>query len=139
MNVDHARHLLTRYFEEVWNRGQLDVLDAIVSRDYVNHSPSVPNPRPGPEDLKPIVAAMRTGIAGLHYEILDMVVTPDKAAVYLRVTGTHSGTLFGVPPTGRQIDIRQMQFEWFKDDRIWQHWRVTDELTLLRQLGVVNP
>jgi steroid delta-isomerase-like uncharacterized protein len=139
MNVDHARHLLTRYFEEVWNRGQLDVLDAIVSRDYVNHSPSVPNPRPGPEDLKPIVAAMRAGIAGLHYEILDMVVTPDKAAVYLRVTGTHSGTLFGVPPTGRQIDIRQMQFEWFKDDRIWQHWRVTDELTLLRQLGVVNP
>lgn len=139
MNVDDARELLIRYFEEVWNQGRLEILDCIMSPDYVNHSPSLPNPRPGPDDLKPIVAAIRDGIAGLHYEILDMVVTPDKAAVHLRVTGTHSGILFGVPPTGRQIDIRQMQFEWFKDGRIWQHWRVTDELTLLRQLGVVSP
>jgi predicted ester cyclase len=58
--------------------------------------------------------------------------------VHLRVTGTHSGTLFGMPATGRHIDVRQMQFEWLKDERIWQHWRVTDELTLLRQLGVVD-
>jgi steroid delta-isomerase-like uncharacterized protein len=138
MNIDRARDLLTCYFEEVWNQGRLDVLNRLMSPDYVNHSPSVPNPRPGPEDLKPIVTAMREGIAGLHYEILDMVVTPERAAVHLRVTGTHSGTLFGMPATGRHIDVRQMQFEWFKDERIWQHWRVTDELTLLRQLGVVD-
>ena len=77
MTVDHARALVTRYFEEVWNRGRLDTLDEILTADYVNHSPSLPNPRPGPAGLKPIVAAMRGGIADLHYEILDMVATPD--------------------------------------------------------------
>jgi ketosteroid isomerase-like protein len=138
MTVDQARHLLARYFEDVWNQGKVDVLDQIMTSDYVNHSPGAPNPRPGPEDLKPIVRAMRQGIADLHYEMLDTIVTPEKAAVYLRVTGTHAGTLFGVAATGRRIDVRQMQIEWFRNGRIWQHWRITDELNLMRQLGVVQ-
>lgn len=80
---------------------------------------------------------MRAAITDLNYQILDMVIAPDKVAVYLRVTGTHTGDLFGIPATGRRIDVRQMQIEWVRDGRIWQHWRITDELALLRQLGVV--
>jgi predicted SnoaL-like aldol condensation-catalyzing enzyme len=132
-----THQVISRYFDEVWNQGRLEVLDEIMAPDYLNHSPSTPNPRPGPQDLKPIVRAMRDGIPDLHYQILDMVVAPDKVAVHVRVTGTHRGTLFGIAPTGRRIDVRQMQFEWIRRGRIWQHWRVTDELTLMRQLGVV--
>lgn len=138
MSVEQSRQLITRYFEEVWNQGQLDVLDEIMAPDYVNHSPSTPNSRPGPEDLKPIVRAMRDGIPDLHYQILDTVITPDKVAVHLKVTGTHNGTLFGIAPTGRKVDVHQMQIEWIRNGRIWRHWRVTDELALMRQLGVVQ-
>lgn len=137
MSAQQSRQLIFRYFDEVWNQGRLEVLDEIIASDYVNHSPSVPNPRPGPDDLKPIVRAMRAGIPDLHYQILDTVVTADKVAIHLRVTGTHSGDLFGMAPTGRAIDVRQMQIEWIQNGRIWQHWRVTDELALMRQLGVV--
>jgi steroid delta-isomerase-like uncharacterized protein len=136
MSIDHVSRLVTRYFEEVWNQGRVDVLDELLTPDYRNHSPSIPDPRPGPADLKPIVMAMRTGIPDLRYEILDLVATPDKVAVHVRLTGTHTGTLFGIPATGRTIDVRQMQFEWIEAGRISQHWRVTDELTLMRQLGV---
>jgi hypothetical protein len=135
MSIEH-HSLLLRYFNEVWNEGRLDVLDELLTADYINHSPGIPNPRPGPEDLKPIVLAMRRGIPDLRYEILDAVITADKAAVYLRVTGTHSGVLFGIEPTSRPIDIRQMQIEWFRDGRIWQHWRLTDDLALRQQLGL---
>jgi len=134
MTADYARALVTRYFEEVWNRGRLDALDEILTADYVNHSPSLPNPRPGPTGLKPIVAAMRAGIADLHYEILDMVATPDKVAVYVRLTGTHEGELFGMAPSGKPVDVRQMQFEWLRGGRISEHWRITDETALMRQL-----
>lgn len=137
MDTAHVHHLLTRYFDDVWSRGDVDLLDALVTEDYVNHSPSVPDPRPGAADLKPIVRAMRTGIPDLRYEMLDTVVGQDKVAVHVRVTGTHTGPLFGIPPTGRRIDVRQMQIEWLRDGRIAQHWRVTDELGLMRQLGVV--
>ena len=133
--LKHNRELVTRYFEEVWNQGRLEVLDELMAADYVNHSSSTPNPRPGPEDLKPIVAEMRRGMPDLRYEILDMVVAADRVAVYVRMTGTHRGTLFGMEPSGARIDVRQMQFEWIKDGRIAQHWRLTDDLSLLRQMG----
>lgn len=126
---------IERYFEEVWNAGHVDVLDQLLAPDYLNHSSSIPDPRPGPADLKPIVRAMRAAIPDLRYEILDMVVTADKAAVYVRMTGTHTGPLFGMAPTGRKIDVRQMQIEWLRNGRIVQHWRITDELTMLKQLG----
>src|SRR5688500_16449735 len=32
-----------RYFEEVWNRGNVEVLDQLLSPDYINHTPSTPN------------------------------------------------------------------------------------------------
>lgn len=138
MDAASVHHLLTRYFDDVWSRGEVDLLDDLVTDDYVNHSPSVPGPRPGAADLKPIVRAMRAGIPDLRYDILDTVIGDDKVAVHVRVTGTHTGPLFGIAPTGRRIDVRQMQIEWLRDGRIAQHWRVTDELGLLRQLGVVG-
>ena len=79
---------------------------------------------------------MRDGISDLHYEILDLVATPDKMAVYVRLTGRHTGPPFGMAPTGRAIDVRQIEIEWLRDGRVWQHWRITDELSLMQQLGV---
>jgi steroid delta-isomerase-like uncharacterized protein len=137
MTIDDVRRLITRYFDEVWNEGHLDALDELLTPDYLNHNPSTPNPPRGPGGLKPIVAAMRDAVPDLHYHILDMVVAADKVAVFVHVTGTQTGPLFGLPATGKRIDVRQMQIEWLKDGRIWQHWRITDELTLLRQIGAV--
>jgi predicted ester cyclase len=116
---------LSRYFEDVWNAGHVDALDDLLTADYVNHSPAIPNPPPGPEGLKPIVRAMRAAIPDLHYTILDLVIGDRKAAVYVQVTGTQVGPLFGLPPTGKPFELRQMQIEWFKGERIWQHWRIT--------------
>src|SRR5262245_61956217 len=48
---NQADALIRRYFEEVWNQGRLDVLDDIIDPEYINHSPGIPNPRPGPADL----------------------------------------------------------------------------------------
>jgi steroid delta-isomerase-like uncharacterized protein len=129
--------LVERYFEEVWNQGKVEVLDALLTSDYLNHSPGLPDPQPGPEGLKPIVLMMREGIPDLHYTIEDMVVAADRVAAFVRMTGTHTGSFFGIEPTGRAIDVRQMQIEWIRDGRICQHWRVTEDLKLMRQLGVI--
>jgi predicted ester cyclase len=76
------------------------------------------------------VQAVRRGIPDVRYEILDMVMETGKVAVCTRLTGTHDGDYFGIAPTGRRIDVRQMQIEWIREGRIWQHWRVTEDLML---------
>jgi predicted SnoaL-like aldol condensation-catalyzing enzyme len=138
MSLDFNARLIQRYFDEVWNDGQLDVLDELLTADYINHSPGLPNPKPGPADLKPIVVHMRSAMPDLHYTILDLVVSEDKVAAFVRLTATHTGSLFGIAPTGRRIDVRQMQIERIREGKICEHWRLTDDLSLMRQLGQLN-
>lgn len=131
------KRIAQRYFEEVWNQGRLDLLDELLTPDYVNHTPSTPNPPRGPAGLKPIVAAIRTGFPDLHFRIEDVIVTDDRAVIRTVMTGTHRGNLFGIAPTGRSVAVNQINIERIVEGRIAEHWRVTDELSLMRQLGVV--
>jgi steroid delta-isomerase-like uncharacterized protein len=133
-----GRTIARRYFEEVWNQGKVDVLDELLAPDYVNHTPSTGHPPPGPAGLKPIVLAIRGAFPDLHYTIEDVIVTADTVVIRTTMTGTHEGDLFGVPPTRRKIKVMQIQIERIKNGRIVEHWRVTDELSLMRQLGVVQ-
>ncbi len=135
---DRQLHTLARrYFEEVWNQGRLEVLDELLSSTYINHTPSAGNPPPGPDGLKPIVAAIRRAFPDLHYKIEDVIIGKDALVIRTTMTGTHDGELFGMPPTHRKVRVMQIQIERVRDGRIAEHWRVTDELTLMRQLGVV--
>jgi steroid delta-isomerase-like uncharacterized protein len=133
----HDGHRLARrYFEEVWNQGRVEVLDELLSPDYVNHTPSAGNPPAGPDGLKPIVLAIRRAFPDLHFTIEDVIVAADAIVIRTTMTGTHEGDLFGIPPTHRKVSVTQIQIERVRNGRIVEHWRVTDELTLMRQLGV---
>jgi steroid delta-isomerase-like uncharacterized protein len=133
--ISHNEKLARRYFEEVWNRGEVAVLDELLAPNYINHTPSTPNPAPGPDGLEPIVLAIRRAFPDLHYEIKDVIATEDSVVIRVVMTGTHRGDLFGLPPTGRRVQVDQINIERIRDGRIAEHWRVTDELQLMRQLG----
>jgi ketosteroid isomerase-like protein len=87
--IAHNEKLARRYFEEAWNRGDVAVLDELLAPDYVNHTPSTPNPPPGPEGLKPIILAMRRAFPDLHYEIKDVIATEHAVTIRVVMTGTH--------------------------------------------------
>jgi len=131
------KRLITRYFEEVWNNGDLDVLDEIIAEDYINHSPGIQNPLPGAIGLKPIVAGIRKAFPDLKYVIENMVISDSQVAVFSTMNGTHTGDFFGLAPTNKKIKVSQMQIERIANNQIVEHWRVTDELTMLRQLAQI--
>lgn len=136
-NTDYEK-LIQRYFGEVWSEGKLDVLDEIIAPDYINHSSSIPDPVPGPVGLKPIVAAMRVGFPDLHYEVHDLVIGENKVAVRCTLTGTHTGDFFGIPATGKSVRVTQFQIEYIRNGQIVEHWRQTDDLTMMRQMGIIS-
>ncbi len=136
--INENKMIINRYFEEVWNQGKLDVLDEIVSVDYINHSPGMPNPLRGPEGIKPIVTAIRDAFPDLKYVIENIVVSEDQVAVHTTMYGTHRGDFFGLAPTGKTIKVAQMQIERIENGKIVEHWRVTDDLTMRRQLGQIT-
>jgi steroid delta-isomerase-like uncharacterized protein len=137
MNTEFNKSILRRYFDEAWNKGRLEVLNEIIAASYVNHDPFVPGLPPGPEGLKLIFAGLRAAFSDLHYTIEDLITEGDKVVTRWTMRGTHTGELMGIPPSGTHVTVGGIQIERIVDGKIVEHWRKSDELGLMQQLGVV--
>ena len=136
--ANEKRLVIERYFNQLFNQGQVELVPELLHPDYVNGSPGSADLPRGREGVAIVVKALRTAFPDLHYEIEDMVIGADAVAVRTTLRGTHRGDFFGLPPTGKSVEVSQMTIEHFKDGKIVAHHRVTDELALQRQLGVVK-
>jgi len=58
------------------------------------------------------------------------------AAAFGAQHAVHSGEFMGIPPTGRQVEIRYMDFWKVVDGKIVDNWVMVDFPHVMRQLGV---
>jgi steroid delta-isomerase-like uncharacterized protein len=128
---------IVRRFWGVWEEGNIDLVDELLAPDYINHTPASPDQPTGPEGVKGVVAMFRSAIPDLRVVIEDMIAEGDKVVVRYTLEGTHEGELFGVPPTGQRLSIKSIAVERVSDGKIREHWRVTDSLDMMQQLGVI--
>jgi steroid delta-isomerase-like uncharacterized protein len=136
MSAEENREIVRRFWG-VWEEGNLGLVDELVAPDYVNHSPGMPNQPEGPEGVKAVVSMFRAGMPDLRVLIEDVVAEGDKVVMRYRIEGTHEGELFGVPPTGRQVSIESITVERLSGGKIREHWRITDTLDMMQQLGAI--
>ncbi len=67
---------------------------------------------------------------------LEAIVGEDEiVAARYHWTGTHRGAFLGIPPTGRTVLVRGMDFYRLRENKIVEHWDNVDELGMLTQLG----
>jgi predicted ester cyclase len=71
--------------------------------------------------------------------IEDVVAEGDKVGLLFRLTGTHRANLFGIPATGRKIDVYEAAILRIVNGRISEGWFMADEAGLLKQIGAKLP
>jgi steroid delta-isomerase-like uncharacterized protein len=135
MSVESNKAIMRRYFDEAWNQGKLDVLDELVAPTYVNHSPGMPGLPPGPQGLKPVFTLFLSAFPDLRYTIEDQVAEGDRVVTRYTMRGTHRGDFAGIAPTGRAVTVTGIQIERLENGQIMEHWRASDDLGLMQQLG----
>ena len=135
MSTEQNKDVVRRFLEEVWNAGNLDVVDELIAPDYVNHTD--PGQPPGPEGVKPLVTQFRSAFPDVHNAIEDVVAEEDRVAVRVTLVGTHTGEWTGRPPTGSAFSVEGMRLYRLTGGKIAEMWSATDSLTMLRQLGVI--
>ena len=59
-------------------------------------------------------------------------------AAFGRQEATHSGEFMGIPPTGKRVEIRYMDFWKVVDGKIQDNWVMVDFPYVMRQLGVIH-
>lgn len=71
--------------------------------------------------------------------VLELTAKDDKVWGIWRVVGHHTGSLYGIPPTYKPIDVLEVGLWRIEGGKIVEAWYFGDELGLLRQLGLAPP
>jgi steroid delta-isomerase-like uncharacterized protein len=140
MSTEAHKTIVMQLYEEVFNRGDLDLVDTLISPKVVNHDPQLPPGVPnGPQGLKAVVTMLRSAFPDDHHTIEDLVAAGDKVVVRLTHRGTHQGSFFGLSPTGKHISQTSIHIFRFADGKLVEAWANRDDLGLLQQLGAIPP
>jgi steroid delta-isomerase-like uncharacterized protein len=127
----------TRWGSEVASAGNYDVLDEILAPDFVDHD-AAPDQGPGIEGLKGFFRTMRSAFPDLKAEPVEVVGTDTHVAMRYTISGTHGGEFQGVGPTGKSFKVAALQLARFEDGRCVERWGSTDELGMMKQLGILE-
>ncbi|MDI9546606.1 MAG: ester cyclase [Chloroflexota bacterium] len=125
------------FFEQVLGTGDWAVAEKIVAPNVVMHHPSSPVPVEGYEAVKGMLSAFRAGFPSMSMTVEDAFGSGDKAAIRWRMQGVHSGDLFGIPPSGKQVNVSGISIVKVKDGKIVEDWVSEDTMGLMQQIGVV--
>ena len=128
-----------RLIEEVFNKGNLDLAEELVTADSVGHDPALPEETHGPEGLRQSVTGYRTGFGDLVIKVEDQIAEGDRVVTRWTGRGTHTGAIFGIDPTGKQTTVTGITIDRIVGGKIAESWTNWDTLGLMQQLGVVPP
>jgi len=84
ISTEQNKTLVRRYWEEVWNNGNLAVVDELIATDFDGHPlTGEPDFGRGLAGQKQLVGMYRTAFPDLHMTIEDLTAEGDRIAVRL--------------------------------------------------------
>jgi steroid delta-isomerase-like uncharacterized protein len=141
VSANENKATVRRVPDEVFNQGNLSVVDELLAPDYVLHDPGISGGQlRGPEAFKEQwVSMLRTAFPDLRIVIEDQVAEGDKVASRYTASGTHQGELRGFPPTNNQVEVTGTITSRFAEGKIVEEWNNFDSMGMMQQLGIVPP
>jgi predicted ester cyclase len=137
MTRDEIFALFTRR-ETAWRARDAASLTADHAKDGVVVSPTG-GVLEGIVEIERIYRVWFTAFPDLVFTTEDLLVDDNRAALLCRITGSHAGEFFGMPPTGRRIEVSGC-FIYRVDETglIVHERRILDFTGLLVQVGVLR-
>ena len=141
MTATDSKAIVQRFFEELWNERRLATADEIFSPACVTHqlrsgSEDVGAPR-NADAIKLHVHEWLMGFSDLRFEVEDTVAEAQRVVTRCVAQGTHNGTWFGIPATGKRVRIRMMVTHRIEDGKIAEDWVLVDSLGFFQQLNIL--
>ena len=137
MSTEQNKALYRRFVDEVFNHGNMSVVDEVVAPDFVEHEelpPGMPNDREG---VRHLTTMMRSAFPDFKATIHDIIAEGDKVAVRMTWTGTQQGEFMGIPPTGKSVSIGVFDIVRVAGGKLVEHWGQMDNMGMMQQLGVI--
>jgi len=134
---EHNKMLVLRAVEEVWNQGNYAALDELVASDFVVHGATPDEDIHGRKGAIQFYSMLRAAFPDLYFTVEDQIAAGDRVVTRWVAHGTHTGDFQGVPPTGKPVRITGIDIDRIANGKVVECWARSDELGLMKQLGVV--
>ncbi len=133
-----AQSIASRYLE-ARNTPDLDLLDEVYAQGVVVHDCSAPEDIRGLDALKSFYEASHAGFPDMEVRF-DDVLSSEKHVIFRgTIEGTNTGSLRGMPPTGRRVSFSCVAIDRIEGGKIVEEWVYFNVLDLLGQLGMSPP
>ena len=132
-----ANKLAMRRFTEFINTADQNLGEELIAADAQFWVPGRPESMRGLAGYMNVLGMMRSGFSDVQWSLEETIAEGDKIAARFTMRGTHDGTFFGVPATGRKIEVRAMNFYRLAGGKFVEEYGQPDLLGLLQQIGAV--
>lgn len=130
--------LIERFYKEIIEGGNLDLIDELTVDDFVDHEQALPGQPPGKDGVRFFVNAVRTAFPDIKVKAIEPTLADgNMEACHVIMTGTHNGDMAGVPATGNSVEFDGTDIIRVADGKVAEHWGTTNNLSLMQQIGAI--
>jgi steroid delta-isomerase-like uncharacterized protein len=136
MSAEQNKENARRVIEEIWNQGNLDLVDELYAPTFVNHTPT-PGSTPDCEGIKQDVSQTRSAFPDGSLAIDDIIADEETVVTRWTFTGTHTEELWGIPATGRRVSFTGIHINRIVNGQSTEEWSQSDVFGMMQQLGII--
>ncbi len=114
--------IVSKFFEEVFNEGKLELTEELIAPNHINHDPNAPEVDTGPEGIRQLVGMYRNAFPDIRFEIEEMVSEGQRVAHRWTFRGTHRGEMMSIEPAGRRVAVAGMEINRVRNEKIEESW-----------------
>jgi len=137
--VDSVANNIKMYshvWDEIINKGKLDLFnDNNFTKNVVMRAS--PTDVVGIDSARAYYANYVTGFSNVKFDIKDVFGMGNKLVKHWNFKGTHTGTFFGIKPTGKQVDLDGVTLVRMENGKIAEERDFFDNLEFMQQLGLI--
>jgi len=133
MSTEQNVAIIRRYFEDVWNSGNLQAADEIIAANFSFKGPV--RSLEGVEAFKQYVSGIHATFPDIHFELEGLIGGNESVVVRWIMTGTHNKEFMGIPPSGNAFTVQGATIMRISRGKAVEAELYWDRLSLLEQLG----
>lgn len=137
-SAEQNKAVVVRFNKECIEQGNIESFKELLADDVVNYSApdGVSN---GADSFRYfLIEVLRKGFSNLKVEILDQVAENDLVTTRKRILATHTGEIFGIPASNKNVEIRVIDIIRLKDGKYAEHWGQSNFSDVIAQLRGVS-
>jgi len=133
---EQNKNLVLKMNRELWNKGNLAVIEKFYSADFVHHFLPDSSEFKGIDTLRERVREHREAFPDWKEKITHIVAEDDIVIIQFESSGTNLGSWLGNPPTGKTVHINEFSTLKIKNGKIEEQWLMPDIFSLRKQIGL---